>query len=152
VSVEREERGVVIGAGGGRAHVRIARSMECNDCHGCRLFQKDELVIIEALDRLGVSAGDSVRVGTEGASALKAALLLFVFPLVLFLAGYAAGAALAPALGIPTASERLGVAVGAVCFCGAFLMLRLFTRGRAGAPAERSVILEKLDAAPGSGA
>jgi positive regulator of sigma E activity len=137
-----EERGVVIDGGRGTARVRIERSKECGGCRGCRFSEKEDFIIAVVRDRLGVRAGDLVTVRTEGASSLKVMLLLFVFPLVLLFAGYAAGNAIPSALGIPSTSPAPGIVVATLFFFGAFGVLSIFTRGKTGAPPERAFIIE----------
>jgi sigma-E factor negative regulatory protein RseC len=139
-----EERGVVIDSGNGKARVRIARTQECEGCRGCLYSESGRYMIAEAVDRLGVSAGDRVRLQTEGTSVLKDAAMLLLLPVVLLAAGYLAGSALAPALGIPGAAQGAGFLLGAVCFFGTFGVLLLMARRRPGSQAERSVIVEIL--------
>lgn len=146
-----EERGVVLDGGQGTARVRIERSKECGECHGCRLSERGDLVITGVIDRLGVRAGDVVKVRTEAAAPLKVLLLIFVFPLSLLFTGYAAGSVVPPALGIPLASPAPGIVVATLLYFGAFGVLYIFTRRKTGAPPERSFIIEVLDKKSSSG-
>jgi positive regulator of sigma E activity len=139
-----EERGVVIDGGGGTARVRIERTRECGECCACRFSEKEYFVIAGVRDRLGVRAGDVVRVRTEGAAPVIMLLLLFVFPVALLFAGYAAGSAIPSALGVPSASPASGIVVATLSFFGAFGVLYLFTRRKTGAASERSFIIEVL--------
>ena len=139
-----EERGVVIGRSNGKAQVRIERSESCEGCHGCLYSETGKYMITEVIDRLGATPGDVVKIDTEGATPLKAAVLLFVFPLVLLFAGFAAGSAIAPALGFPSAAQGAGIAAAAVFFFGSFGLLYAFTRRKPGAQADRSIIVEIL--------
>jgi len=139
-----EERGVVIGKGPGTAQVRIERSESCEGCHGCLYSETGKYMVAEAVDRIGVSPGDLVRLDTEGASPLKAAFLLFVIPLVMLFAGYAAGSVAAPLVGLASASQGFGIGAAALFFFGTFGVLYAFTRARRGAAADRSIIVEIL--------
>jgi positive regulator of sigma E activity len=139
-----DERGVVIESVGGKAQVRIERSESCEGCHGCLYAETGKYMVAEAVDRLGVSPGDVVKLSTENASPLTAALLLFGLPLAMLFVGYAVGAGLAPALGLPSASQGAGIIGGAVFFFGSFGILALVNRARSGANADRSVIVEIL--------
>jgi positive regulator of sigma E activity len=109
-------------------------------------------MIAEAIDRMGVSAGDRVRIETEGASVLKDAAMLLLLPVVLLAVGYLAGSALAPVLGIAGAAQATGILLGAVCFFGTFGVLLLLARRKAGSRTERSVIVEILAAEQDAGA
>jgi sigma-E factor negative regulatory protein RseC len=143
-----EERGIVIAGEKGRARVRIERSEACEGCHGCLMSDTGKYMIAEAEDRIGVSVGDVVRIETESATALKASLLLFGFPLLMIFAGYAAGSGLA-SLMANVSGQGLGIAGAGVFFAGSFGVLALM-RGRSSAGGEgksaedRSVIVEIL--------
>ena len=140
-----EEKGIVIESAQGRAQVRIERSESCEGCHGCLYKDDGKFMVADVVDRVGAAPGDLVRIETEGASPVKASLLLFGVPLLLLFAGYAVGAALASALGFPQASQGIGIAGAAVFFTGSFGVLTLVNRRQAAGPAPRSVIVEVLD-------
>lgn len=90
-------------------HVReSACSGDCHKCSGCGAAK--EAVLFTAENALGARTGDLVRVESESAPVLKAAMVLYILPLVLFFLGYylgeragrwgAAGGGLGFALGI----------------------------------------------------
>ena len=140
-----EERGVVIEKSPGRAQVRIERSEACEGCHGCLYSEQGKFMVAEVVDRIGVSVGDVVRIASEGASPLGAAALLFLFPLAMLFAGYAAGAALAPVLGLGASGQGVGIAGAAILFAGSFGLLALYTRRRNKGKTEQSVVVEILE-------
>ena len=80
----------------GTAQVIIIRESACSgDCHkcsGCGAAQ--ETLLIEAQNPIGAGRGDLVTVSSESGPVLKAAVVLYMMPLVLFFLGYALGAAL----------------------------------------------------------
>ncbi len=88
--------------------------------------------------------GDVVKIATEGATPLKAAALLFIFPLAMLFAGYAVGAALAPAIGFPSAVQGVGIAAAALFFFGSFGLLALYTRRRSARATGQSAVVEIL--------
>ncbi len=139
-----EERGIVIEKSPGRAQVRIERSESCEGCHGCLYSETGKFMVAEVIDRIGVSVGDVVRIASEGPSALGAAALLFLFPLGMLFAGYAAGAALAPAVGLAGSSQGVGIGVAALFFAGSFGLLALYTRRRHKGKTDQSVVVEIL--------
>jgi sigma-E factor negative regulatory protein RseC len=140
-----QEKGIVIESAGGRAQVRIERTESCEGCHGC-LYQADgHFMVADAVDRVGTSPGDRVRMETEGPSPVSASLLVFGVPLVMLFAGYAAGAALAPVLGAPQASQGIGIAGAALLFAASFGVLWLVSRRRRAGSSVQSVIVEVLD-------
>ena len=68
-------------------HIReSACSGDCHKCSGCGAAK--ETVIFTADNPIGASAGDLVRVESSTAPVLKAAMVLYVLPLVLFFLGY----------------------------------------------------------------
>ena len=73
--------------------VRIRESAcsgDCHKCSGCGAAQQTMLFM--AGNPIGARAGDLVIVSAESAPVLKAALVLYILPLVLFFAGYIGGA------------------------------------------------------------
>ena len=68
-------------------HIReSACSGDCHKCSGCGAAK--ETVIFTADNPIGALAGDLVKVESSTAPVLKAAMVLYVLPLVLFFLGY----------------------------------------------------------------
>ena len=67
-----------------------ACSGDCHKCSGCGAAQ--QTMLFTAQNPIGAVVGDTVVVSTASAPVLKAAAVLYILPLVLFLAGYIAGA------------------------------------------------------------
>ena len=68
-------------------HVReSACSGDCHKCSGCGAAR--ETVIFTAGNPIGARPGDLVRVASSTAPVLKAAVVLYVLPLLLFFLGY----------------------------------------------------------------
>lgn len=71
-------------------HVReSACSGDCHKCSGCGAAK--EAVLFTAENPLGAGVGDLVRVESETAPVLKAAVVLYMIPLALFFLGYYLG-------------------------------------------------------------
>lgn len=71
-------------------HVReSACSGDCHKCSGCGAAK--EAVVFTADNPIGADRGDLVRVESQTGPVLKAALVLYVLPLVLFFLGYYLG-------------------------------------------------------------
>ena len=88
-------------------HIRqSACSGDCHQCAGCGAAQ--ETMILTAQNPIGAKEGDLVVLDSETAPVLKAAVVLYMLPLVLFFLGYLAGALLWNQ--------------GAVCGCIAFVL------------------------------
>lgn len=71
-------------------HVReSACSGDCHKCSGCGAAK--EAVLFDAANPIGAKTGDLVKVESETGPVLKAAVVLYVIPLVLFFLGYYLG-------------------------------------------------------------
>lgn len=66
-----------------------ACSGDCHKCSGCGATQ--QTMLFTAQNLIGAKPGDSVVVASDTATVLKGAALLYVLPLVTFLAGYILG-------------------------------------------------------------
>ena len=80
----------------GTAQVLVVRESACSgDCHKCSgCGAAKESILLTAANPIGARTGDLVKLQSETAPVLKAAVVLYMLPLVLFFAGYALGAAL----------------------------------------------------------
>ena len=71
-------------------HVReSACSGDCHKCSGCGAAK--EAVLFEAANPIGAARGDLVKVESATGPVLKAAVVLYVLPLILFFLGYYLG-------------------------------------------------------------
>lgn len=99
--------------------VRIRESAcsgDCHQCSGCGAAR--ETMILKAENPIGAKAGDLVKVQSDSSPVLKAAAVLYILPLVMFLAGYLLG-------------ENLwgrGILVSLICFALGMIPLRLINR------------------------
>ncbi len=67
-----------------------ACSGDCHKCSGCGAAQ--QTMLFTAQNPIGARVGDTVIVSAASAPVLKAAAVLYLLPLLLFFAGYIAGA------------------------------------------------------------
>lgn len=71
-------------------HVReSACSGDCHKCSGCGAAK--EAVLFDAANPIGAKRGDLVKVESATGPVLKAAIVLYVIPLILFFLGYYLG-------------------------------------------------------------
>ncbi len=138
-----DERGIVVERGRGTARVRIERTPSCEGCITC-LFPRDREMTTDAIDRLGVSPGDIVRVSTQDVTPLTASLVLFGLPLGLLFAGYAVGSVVARAAGAPFLAQGFGIGGAALFLAGSFLLISIVNGKLTGGRHGRSVIVEVL--------
>ena len=80
----------------GTAQVLVIRESACSgDCHKCSgCGAAKEAIVLTADNPIGAITGDMVKIQSETAPVLKAAVVLYMLPLVLFFVGYGLGAAL----------------------------------------------------------
>jgi len=85
----REEEGEVIAVEGKQAKVRIKCSPACDSCSShktCGLLGEGEMVLT-ALNSVGASRGERVRVSLKVEGEVKASFILYLVPLVGLVAG-----------------------------------------------------------------
>lgn len=104
----------------GTAQVICVRESACSgDCHKCSgCGAAKEAILLTAENPIGAGVGDLVNVRSETGPVLKAAVVLYMLPLVLFFAGYALGAAL----------EISGGVCGGLAFALSIVFIVLYDR------------------------
>ena len=77
----------------GTAQVSVVRQSACSgDCHKCAgCGAAEQTMIFTATNPIGAKAGDLVTVESASGPVLKAAAILYMVPLVLFIGGYLLG-------------------------------------------------------------
>ena len=80
----------------GTADVILVRESACSgDCHKCSgCGAAKEAILLEAKNPIGAKPGDLVTIESATGPVLKAAMVMYMVPMVLFFVGYAVGAAL----------------------------------------------------------
>ncbi len=110
-----EEKGRVIKVESGVAQVEMERTSACARCGIC-LQSSGDKSILYVKDSLGARPGDEVLVSVESKEILKAAFLIYLFPLVGLIAGYFLGRTV---LG----TETTGIIFAGLGFLGALFFL-----------------------------
>lgn len=149
-----EERAVVAEAGDGYAWVEIQRQSACGACHasdGCGTAALAKVwsgrrVRVRAVTKLPLSAGDEVIVGLADGMLLRGALLAYLPPLALLLAGALLGEAT-----FGGAGEEPVILAGALGLGLGFLVVRVISRRFRDDARFQPVVLRRLHeaAAPG---
>lgn len=99
------EEGIVIKLGSGTAWVKTTRSSACKACASrasCHTKEQGKAMEVEVTNPVGAKIGDRIVLYFETSSLLKAAFLLYVFPVLCMLAGAALGHWLSPAMSLNT--------------------------------------------------
>jgi len=93
-----------------------ACSGDCHKCSGCGAAKEAILLTVE--NPIGAAVGDLVSIQSETGPVLKAAVVLYMMPLVLFFAGYALGAVL----------DLSGAITGSLAFVLSIVLIVLYDR------------------------
>lgn len=97
-------------------HVReSACSGDCHKCSGCGAAK--EAIVLEAKNPIGARPGDLVKIETESGPVLKAAMVMYMVPMILFFAGFALGSL-----------WNLGALVGCLSFVGSICLAVVYDR------------------------
>ncbi|MFQ5866884.1 MAG: SoxR reducing system RseC family protein [bacterium] len=110
-----EEKGKVVKVENGVAQVEMERTSACARCGIC-LQSSGDKPILYVKDSLGAHPGDEVLLSVESKEVLKAAFLIYLFPLVGLVAGYFFGRTV-------FGTERTGILFAGVGFLGALFFL-----------------------------
>ena len=97
-------------------HVReSACSGDCHKCSGCGAAK--EAIVLEAKNPIGARPGDLVKIEAESGPVLKAAMVMYMVPMILFFAGYALGSL-----------WNLGALVGCLSFATSIFLVVVYDR------------------------
>jgi sigma-E factor negative regulatory protein RseC len=81
------ETGIVISADGELVKVQMSRGERCEGCNACHTIGSN-LMEVEAQNELGAKVGDVVEIYVEPAQLLSHSFILFIFPILMMIAGY----------------------------------------------------------------
>ena len=106
----------------GTAKVACLRQSACSgDCHKCSgCGAVEQTMVFTARNPIGARPGDMVTVESATGPVLKAAAVLYLMPLVLFIAGYLVG--MQWGLGGLTGALAFGLSIGLVIAYDRFVM------------------------------
>jgi len=119
------EKGIVTSATASKVWVTTKRASSCEACEaskGCSEKENIKEMTVQVDNTLNAVTGDHVVLGFNTAPLLKITFLLYIFPILMLMAGAAAGEALAPLLELD--SSLASILSGLLCFAGAFFIIR----------------------------
>ncbi len=97
------------------AEVVVTRGTACGaNCGNCESCMFDSQLKTPAFNCIKAKPGDRVVIASKSSRVFSAAMLVYVMPLILFIAGYAIAAALSASEGLRIFFSFFGLAVGAV--------------------------------------
>ena len=88
------EEGIVIAHRPGVSWIKTQKTVACKSCSAkssCSTLGGGKEMKVEAIDKMGAKVGDSVLVGYETSSLIKASFLLYIFPILCMIAGAVIG-------------------------------------------------------------
>ena len=98
---------------GGMAEIAVRRKSACGgNCHACGGCSDAKIVKVSAKNSAAV--GDEVIVSSETSGILKAAFVVYIIPIILFFAFYAAAAAMAMSEGMCIGLSIVGFVIGVI--------------------------------------
>lgn len=119
------KEGIITTAKLSKAWVKTVRSATCGACEAkdsCYENDHDQEMIVQVENTIDACIGDRVVIGFRTAPLLQLTFMLYVFPIILLIAGAAAGQLAAPALQIDQSLTSLFS--GLTCFAIAFVVIR----------------------------
>ena len=93
-----------------------ACSGDCHKCSGCGAAK--EAILLTADNPIGADVGDLVNLRSETGPVLKAAMVLYMMPLVLFFVGY----------GLAAALNMSGALFGSLAFAASIVLIVMYDR------------------------
>lgn len=82
------ETGTVIEKSFNTYKIKLKRTEACEGCHSCTFGKNNSYMIMEAVSDIDVNEGDCVRIQRIESSKTIAGFLMFILPLIFFLAGF----------------------------------------------------------------
>ncbi len=119
------EEGIITGTTSSTAWVKTVRSSACEACEAkdsCHESSHSREMTVEVDNTLNADIGDRVAIGFRTGPLLQLTFMLYVFPIILLIAGAALGQAVAPML--HTDQSLTSLFTGIACFAAAFLIIR----------------------------
>ena len=119
------KEGMVTSANTTTAWVETVRSKSCESCDACDSCESQDKsmgMTIKVNNTINASKGDRVIIGFKTAPLLKMSFMLYIFPIILLIAGAAAGEAFAPRFEMDP--SLASVIAGILSFAMAFGIIR----------------------------
>ncbi|UCF95171.1 MAG: SoxR reducing system RseC family protein [Desulfobacterales bacterium] len=119
------EQGVVVKVDATTAWVKTVKSGACQGCTArgtCHAMGGSDDREVEALNAAGAAVGDRIVMSFETSSLLKVTFLLYLFPILVLLAGALIGQKLGPILDFN--ASAFSAIVGFASFLGAFKFIK----------------------------
>jgi sigma-E factor negative regulatory protein RseC len=139
------KEGLVTSISATTAWVETVRSKSCESCDACDSCESQDTsmgMIVQVNNTINAKKGDRVVIGFKTAPLLKMSFMLYVFPIILLIAGAATGETLAPRFEMDP--SMTSVLAGIFSFALAFVIIRK-TGDRVSKNREFKPILVRID-------
>ncbi len=117
------EQGTVVNVNGNMATVEMIRTEACAKCKACIAGLSEKKMYFEAENDVMAEVGDIVAIELSAQGFLNATIIMYVFPLLMTMAGFAIGWFFAPFL--PFNKDLFIFFVGIIFMVISFLIIRL---------------------------
>lgn len=126
-----EEEGVVIESSGNSVVIRTERTTACDSCRSKNLCHSsgddEDTLTIEAENPVHAKVGDRVVFSVEEGAALKAGLIIYLYPLISFIIGAAAGSYLGESFLPEVENDFFALFGGLIVMTLAFLSIKFIS-------------------------
>ncbi len=125
-----EEEGVIVEISGFTAIIKASRSGSCDSCSAkssCASISETEM-LVEANNSIGAKIGDHVLYSVGAGSIIKAGVMLYLMPILAFIAGVVIGTYAAPHFWPATNPDLITGVFGVLFLALAFTALKLYSR------------------------
>ncbi len=119
------EEGIITRTDSSAAWVKTVRSASCEACEAkdsCHESSHSKEMIVKVDNTISACIGDRVAIGFRTGPLLQLTFMLYVFPIILLMAGAAIGQAAAPVFN--TDQSLTSIFTGISCFAVAFIIIR----------------------------
>jgi len=124
-----EEEGIIVGFKNGRALVKTERTASCQSCGSIELCQPstdNKQNVVEAENSMGAREGDKVVITIAAGELLKTSMMIYLFPLILFICGVLIGGVVGESLFPRINKELFSIIVGIIMLVIAFRRLKTY--------------------------
>ena len=118
-----KECGLVVEVIGSNAVVNIKRKSACGSCKACEMGRSDAKEInIVAKNEVGAEVNDNVNIIMDTPDVLKAAIIVYLIPLIALVAGVGLGTVLAKSMNLP--ADWSGMIMGFLFIAVSYIYVR----------------------------
>ncbi len=140
-----EEEGIVVEVTGDNAKVSILAKSACEKCSASAVCHPGEQEYMEASNPLGAKKGQKVKVVVAPQVYLKASIILYGIPMVVFVAAAILGKNLGLRYGTEAHSDLWAFIAGMACMLVSFLFIRMYNKKVEKTQQYKPIIVEILD-------